>query len=289
MVPSKSVPRMICPNCGMSYMEGSPYCRRCGQLLNDVAPTLDQPEAALSSEALAAFLTEDQDVDSVRQILQRASQILTYKEEIEYIATANKTVAGLVPDCMIATDKRLINYKKKLLGKTELDDCSWRDVHHIDIKAGRQGFLIRVATTEGWRLTVDSLPKAQAWRLFELGAQHNLRLRMKLKQALAAEAAAAQASVPLSVAPVELSALAQSQATPRLEMEHFVQQEVAPDPPSAVEPQLMQTANAPVAESLTPLVLPDPSPTPPNTGSDATLGPLEQPRTQVATPENDPA
>jgi hypothetical protein len=71
-------------------------------------------------------------------------------------------------------------------------------------------------------------------------------------------------------------------------MEHFVQQDVAPDPAPAVEPQFTQIANAPVAESLTPLVLPDPSPTPLDTGSDATLGPLEQPRTAVATPENDP-
>jgi hypothetical protein len=310
MVGSKSVPRMICPNCGMSYLLGSPYCSRCGKTLNKVAAAHDQTEAALSAESLATFLSEDQDVESVRQILQKASLILNYGEEIEYIATANKTVAGLVPDCMIATDRRLINYKKKLLGKTELDDCLWRDVHHIDIKPGRQGSLIRVATMNGWRLIVDSLPRAQAWRLFELGAQHNLRLKMKLQQALAAEAATVQApvppvvlpvvasKVPPVVPPVELTAIAQPPATPRPEKVHFVQQEVAPDPQPAIEPQptklpSVQPTNAPVADSLAPLaplaplVLLDPSPSPPNIGPDATLDPLEQPRT-AATPVNDP-
>jgi hypothetical protein len=38
-----------------------------------------------SSETFAKFLNEEQDAESVRQILQKASQILTYGEEIVYI------------------------------------------------------------------------------------------------------------------------------------------------------------------------------------------------------------
>jgi hypothetical protein len=72
-------------------------------------------------------------------------------------------------DCHRKTGRRLINYIRKLLGKTELNDCPWRDVRNIDIKEGQHGFLLRVAMMQGWRMIIDALPKAQASRLFEVG------------------------------------------------------------------------------------------------------------------------
>jgi hypothetical protein len=137
-------------------------------------------------------LAEEQDATSVTQILDRAPQLLTFGEEIEYIATANKNVAGLVPDCVVATDRRLIDYRRKMLGKTEVAECYWRDIRHMDIKEGRNGVTLRVASAEGWRFMVDSLPRAQALRLYEVGAQHSLRLQIKLQETLAAAAAYAE-------------------------------------------------------------------------------------------------
>jgi hypothetical protein len=75
---------------------------------------------------------------------------------------------------------------------------------------------------------------------------------------------------------------------PPSEKEHFVQHDAAPEPKLVIEPQPVQPTDASVAESLSPLILPDPSPGPPNTGPDATQDQREQPRTPAAPVNNRP-
>src|SRR6476659_6125975 len=105
MVTSKPVSRMICPNCRMPYVAGSPYCKECGTPLIGPATAPGAATAAPAGKSLDRFLIDGQDALSVNQILDKVSQILVFGEEIEYIATANKNVAGFVADCVLATDR----------------------------------------------------------------------------------------------------------------------------------------------------------------------------------------
>ena len=191
MALAKVVMQITCPNCRMVSPHGSPYCDRCGTSLSNVLALAVQPETTQAGELVAhdpeikRFLSEEQDPVLVKHIYDKASQIMTHGEEIEYIATANKSVIGLVPDCVVATNSRLIAYKKKILGKVVLDDCFWRDVRDAQMRDTRHGVSLVMETIQGWRLTVESLPRAQAWRLYEIGATHNAKLRAKLDQLLA--------------------------------------------------------------------------------------------------------
>ncbi len=199
MASSKMVSQVICPNCRTANVHGSPYCSRCGAPLSSLPAALASAsvEAAppdAQNDLLKKFLNEEQDEALVRQIYLKASGIMTHGEEIEYIATANKSMVGSAPACVVATNKRLIDYKKKILGKVELDDCSWRDVREAQLREGRNGVTLIVETIQGWKLTADALPHAQARRLFEVGAEHNVRLQAQLQQMLEATSSPAQSA-----------------------------------------------------------------------------------------------
>ncbi|MBF6612545.1 MAG: PH domain-containing protein [Chloroflexi bacterium] len=212
MAASKMVPQVICPNCRTANVHGSPYCSRCGAPLSNL-PTTPAPAVAeaappdAQNDILRKFLSEEQDEILVRQIYLKASGIMTHGEEIEYIATANKSMVGSAPACVVATNKRLIDYKRKILGRVELDDCSWRDVREAQLREGRNGVTLIVETIQGWKLTADSLPHAQARRLFEVGAEHNGRLQAQLQQMVEATSSPAQSASPAGEAGVREVAL----------------------------------------------------------------------------------
>jgi hypothetical protein len=250
MVASKVISRKVCPNCSMSNLEGSPYCSQCGAPMSQVAVAPMQPQPMEAIDAIKNFLNEEQDAGLVGQIYQKALQIMEYGEEIEYIATANKTMAGFVPNCVVATNRRLIDYKKKILGKMELDDCLWRDVNEFQTREARHGVVLIVETIRGWRLTVDSLPRAQAWKLYEVGAKYNLKLQMKLQQRLDAPSA----SVPDVLPSFEHEGPIVSTPTFLQDDQLFAQQR--PEPASLLEPKPPRPSHNFAADPLPHLVLP---------------------------------
>ncbi len=192
MAAAKVVWQVICPTCSNGAPQGSPYCDKCGTSLSNIPAVQIESKTmqiATPDHVLKKFLNEEQDPALVRQIYEKALQIMVEGEEIEYIATANKTMVGISFDCVVATNRRLIDYKKKMLGKVALDDCFWRDVREVEMKEARQGVSLMVETIQGWRLTVESLPRAQAWRLYEVGAEYNPKLQARLHDMLGAASA----------------------------------------------------------------------------------------------------
>ncbi|MEO8288364.1 MAG: PH domain-containing protein [Chloroflexota bacterium] len=181
MAPLKIPLQVSCPNCQAGNLPGSPYCSRCGAPLSDAALAAAGPRpvivAAPPEDPLKKLVTEGQDPVLVKQSYERASAILTTGEVIEYVAIAGKGNITHAPDCAVATNKRLMLYKKKVLGKVELDDCYWRDVREASMKDGRNGVSLILGAIQGWNLAVDGLPKAQAWRLYEIACQHGERLQ----------------------------------------------------------------------------------------------------------------
>jgi hypothetical protein len=122
------------------------------------------------------FLNEGQDAALVRQSYERATTILTTDEKIEYVATATRAGLTHAPDCVVATNKRVILFRKKVLGKYDLDDCQWRDVRATHMAEGKNGITFTVDAIQGWHLIVEALPRAQAERIHDIAMQHCERL-----------------------------------------------------------------------------------------------------------------
>ena len=146
----------VCANCSVSNPLGAPYCSRCGAPIGK-SPHPQPATSKISSKAAPAssyaepymrFVTDDQDATLVKQIYEKASIIMMNEEEVEYIGVGHKGV-GHTPDCVVATSKRCILYRKKVLGKLELDDCFWRDVHDAQINPARHGVALILIQSRG--------------------------------------------------------------------------------------------------------------------------------------------
>ena len=127
----------------------------------------------------------------MQQAYARASEILTSGETLEYVAVANKGSLTHAPDCAVATNKRIMLYRKKVLGKLEQDDYYWRDVNHAALKDGRGGVTFTVESIQGWQMAIESLPRAQAVRLYELAVAHSEKLAEALRLKVIQQDAAA--------------------------------------------------------------------------------------------------
>lgn len=72
-------------------------------------------------DALAQFLTDEQDPVAVGKILPKITELLTRDEQVAYIAVQKKMVMNLSPDAVVLTNRRFIVVSPKLLGMTFRD------------------------------------------------------------------------------------------------------------------------------------------------------------------------
>lgn len=188
MAPLKIPLQVYCPSCKVGNRTGSPYCSRCGAPLSNVTTTQAQSGEPISAKVPASpepspgVYNDGQDPSAARQAYDKASKLLMDGEEIKYVAVASKGGVGHAAECAVATNKRLIVFKKKMLGSSTQDDCSWRDIYKAEMKEGRNGLIFVLNAIQGWQLAVESLPQAQAWRLYDLAVELSERLRETLKK-----------------------------------------------------------------------------------------------------------
>lgn len=115
-------------------------------------------------DALAQFLTDEQDPVAVGKILPRITELLTRDEQVEYIAVQKKMMMNFSPDAVVLTNRRFIVVYPKLLGMT-FRDFPWREVLDVHMSEQMLGATIMCRTTQGAYASIDSLPKKQARRV----------------------------------------------------------------------------------------------------------------------------
>ncbi len=183
MAQPKVPSQVLCPHCAAGNLQGSPHCSSCGSPLNSIverrAPTMLGAAAQVPrivTDPISLLTSEGQDREAVKQTYERATTILTAGETIEYIAVAKGGI-GHSSDCAVATNKRLLLYRKKVLGKFELDDCYWRDVESLALSDVKGGVNLTLHAIQGWHLLAESIPKPQAARLHQVAITFSDRLR----------------------------------------------------------------------------------------------------------------
>ena len=126
----------------------------------------------LDMEGFKKFLNEKQDLNAVRKIHGKVSELLTSEEEIEYIAVQKKPALNLSPDCIALTNKRIIFCRPKTLGLSmQFQDFLWKDIADCHIKEGILGATFYIKTTGKRVISMDYLPKAQARLLYRFAQQ----------------------------------------------------------------------------------------------------------------------
>jgi hypothetical protein len=114
---------------------------------------------------LKRYLSEDQDEGAVRKILGKAESLLTSGETIDFIGVQKKLLINLSPDAVVLTNRRFMIVRPKLLGMT-FEDYLWPHVADVHLSEQMLTATIYCVITNGHKLEIDSLPKAQARRIY---------------------------------------------------------------------------------------------------------------------------
>lgn len=96
--------------------------------------------------------------------------MLTRDEQVEYIAVQKKMVMNLSPAAVVLTNRRFIVVHPTLFGMT-FRDVPWREVLDVHMSEQMLGATIMCRTTQGGYLSIDSLPKKQARRVYAYAQQ----------------------------------------------------------------------------------------------------------------------
>jgi PH (Pleckstrin Homology) domain-containing protein/putative oligomerization/nucleic acid binding protein len=134
------------------------------------------------SNVLRQFVNEEQDPKVVEQVLARVKDILTTGEEVKYIAVQKKPVVNLAPDSAVLTNKRFIIYKPTLIGGVSFVDYPWRDLKDAQVREGLLSATLFFQTIDGRPHSIDSLPKAQARRLYAMAQEMEEKVREERRQ-----------------------------------------------------------------------------------------------------------
>lgn len=130
---------------------------------------------------LQKFLGEEQDAAVVQRVHARALELCTQGENIKYIAVQKKPIVTIAPDAVLLTNKRVIIFRPKLFGMS-FEDFPWRDVEDIHVKEGLLGATFSVQPVSGERVEIDSLPKAQARKLYQFGQEMEEQVHHQRRQ-----------------------------------------------------------------------------------------------------------
>lgn len=157
-----------------------------------------QEQAVVRSEKLSTiqrYLNEDQDPKTIESIVPRIQQFLTSGEELLYIAIQKKPVANIAPDCVALTSKRAIFFAISLFGQLSFNDHLWRNIENATIKEGILGATFSATVTNGQRMSIDYLPKAQARMLYRFAQEMEEKAVEERRTRMMEEARAAAGGV----------------------------------------------------------------------------------------------
>jgi hypothetical protein len=136
---------------------------------------------ALQAQQLAQ-VSDCQDINVVNGIFQKVQGILTSNEQLQFIAVQQKPVLNISPDAVIATSKRLIFFRPKVLGRFEFEDYQWFDLFNAHLKQGMLGSTFPARHVSGQIVSMDYLSKTGAQMMYRLAQEREEQARLTRHQ-----------------------------------------------------------------------------------------------------------
>ncbi len=139
-----------------------------------------------------AGIADSQDPSVVNGIKTAIQSILTPGEEIRYMAVQKKPVA-LKQDAVVATTKRLIFYRPKMLGRFDFQDYLWRDLADAHMVQGLIGSTFSAQHVSGEKISMDYLSKEGTTAIYRIAQEmeeqaFHLRRQMHIEEKAAGAA-----------------------------------------------------------------------------------------------------
>ena len=116
-------------------------------------------------------LSDCSDYTLVQAISNQVTPILTSGETIRFIAVQKKPVVNIKPDAIVATDRRLIFFRAKMLGRFDFSDYLWRELKDAHLTQGILRSTFTATHTDGRVVSMDYLSKEAATRIYRLAQE----------------------------------------------------------------------------------------------------------------------
>lgn len=125
--------------------------------------------------------------DYTKRLTEEIGSILTSGEQVLAVSTQNAINSPLNRDSVVVTNRRLILYHPKLLGRMDLQDFLWQDVTDLSLASKVLGAVITVQAKKrlpdgqvrSSTASIDGLEKASARRLYALAQELEEQWREK--------------------------------------------------------------------------------------------------------------
>nr|WP_160148076.1 PH domain-containing protein [Rubripirellula obstinata] len=143
---------------------------------HETASTASVPAVASSDSRLAKFISDGQPPKTIGKLLNRVEGICSESESPQYIAVQHLP-SVMSPDAIVLTDRRVIIFRSKALGRMNMVDVQWMDVSNIHVKEGVVGASLTVTGLNGHVETIDHLPKPQARSVYRVGQEREEQMR----------------------------------------------------------------------------------------------------------------
>lgn len=134
----------------------------------------DQPQTIQhppQPSKLGKFMAEGQDAKMIAKLHERVTGICTSQELIEYMAVQQRPAVNLSPDAVVVTNRRVIIFRQKMLGRMDMVDLPWINCHDVRIKEGVIGASLFVTGRNGHSESVEWLPKDQARKVYRIAQE----------------------------------------------------------------------------------------------------------------------
>jgi hypothetical protein len=119
-----------------------------------------------SASAEARLVSDSSNIDLILKIKERVSAILTSGETVEFIVVQDKPVVNIAPDAVVCTNRRLIFYRPKVLGRFDFNDYLWRDLGNAHLSQGVIRSKFSAMHVGGAQVSMDYLPKDESLKLY---------------------------------------------------------------------------------------------------------------------------
>jgi len=167
----------------------------------------------------AAMISDGQDPAMVLTIAERVRSILITSELLRFIVIQERPLVNISPDAVAITNRRLIFYRPKLLGRFTFEDYLLFDLYDAHLQQGFLTSTFSARHTGGRFLTMDWLPKGPALKLYRIAQEMEeearrarIQLDMELRRAGASQVNVSTAPPPAPPAPIIEARLVESSA-----------------------------------------------------------------------------
>lgn len=117
---------------------------------------------------IGRFMADGQDPTMICKLAERVDGICTRDEHPLYMAVQQRPVMNVSPDAIVLTNRRVIIFRQKVLGRLQFVDVLWLNVADVHMSEDMLGATISIRSLNDKLEQISHLPKSQARKVYRI-------------------------------------------------------------------------------------------------------------------------